>query len=44
MAANQLNDKENQTENNTDVNVSGIKNICSKYKKYIAKWFDEFVP
>lgn len=36
MAANQLNDKENQTENNTDVNVSGIKNICSKYKKYIA--------
>ena len=32
MAANQLNDQEN----NTDVNVSGIKNICSKYKKYIT--------
>lgn len=32
MAANQLNDKENQA----DVNVNGIKSICSKYKKYIA--------
>lgn len=36
MAANQLNNNENHNENHTDVNVSGIKTICSKYKKYIA--------
>ena len=26
----------NEKENNPEMNVNGIKNICSKYKKYIA--------
>ena len=26
----------NNNENNTGINTNGIKNICSKYKKYIA--------